>query len=116
MISRFNEQGKRTKSELFGGHGTLLFQDVFSKEQLGERFSTFAVVTLMPGDSIGEHPHTENGEIYYMLQGVGTIIDDGVESPLKPGDAQYCADGHTHGMRNDTATPIMYLAVVVPNK
>lgn len=116
MISRFSEQGHRTKENMFGGHGILQFQDVFTKEQTNERFSTFAVVTLMPGDSIGEHPHTENGEVYYMLNGVGTIIDDGVESPLHPGDAQYCADGHTHGMRNDTATPIMYLAVVVANK
>ena len=116
MISRFNEQGHRTKENMFGGHGILQFQDIFEKEQLGGRITTCAVVTMMPGDDLGEHAHTENGEIYYMLEGVGTVIDDGVEYKLKPGDAQFCADGHTHGMRNDTAAPIMYLAIVAPNK
>ena len=115
MISRFSEQGKRTKSDMFGGHGTLQFQDIFQKELLGGRITTCAVVTMMPGDSLGEHAHTENAEVYYMLEGEATIIDDGVESVLRAGDAQFCADGHTHGIYNHTDKDASFLAIIVKN-
>ena len=38
---------------------------------------------LEPGASIGEHLHETNAEIMFILGGEGTMIDDGVPSPVR---------------------------------
>ena len=116
MIRRFSEQGKRTREKVQGGNGTLLFQDLFTAEELGNRLQMCSAVTLMSGESIGEHAHTENGELYYILQGTATMVEDGKEFTLCAGDAQFCADGHTHGIANFGLAPLVFLAVIMPNK
>ena len=115
MICREENQDRRIKSNIQGGSGDVHFQDLFTESDLGGRLSMISRVTLMPGDSIGPHSHTENGEVYYVLEGSGTVTEDGEDYRLNPGDAQFCADGHTHGLRNDTDAPLVFLAVIIPN-
>lgn len=116
MICREENQGRRIKSDIWGGTGDVHFQDLFTESDLGGRLSMISRVTLMPGDAIGLHSHTENGEVYYVLEGSGIVTDDGEDYRLNPGDAQFCADGHTHGLRNDTNAPLVFLAVIIPNR
>ena len=116
MICREENQGRRIKSDIWGGIGDVHFQDLFTENDLGGRMTMLSRVTLMPGDVIGPHSHTENGEVYYVLEGSGIVTDDGEEYRLAPGDAQFCADGHVHGLRNDTDAPLVFLAVIVPNR
>ena len=75
-----------------------------------------AVITLQPGESVGVHPHETNGEAYVILEGAATVTEDGQVRELHVGDAEFCADGHTHSIRNHTAAPTRFLAVIVPNK
>ena len=35
---------------------------------------------------------------------------------LHAGDAEFCADGHTHSIRNHTGSVTRFLAVIVPNR
>ena len=116
MIRRFHEQNHREKLGAQGGNGTTLFQDLFSPDELGDRAQMLSCITLMPGVSVGEHTHTENGEVYYVLQGSVTVTEDGKEYRLTAGDAEFCADGHTHGMENRGASPAVVLACIVPNR
>jgi Mannose-6-phosphate isomerase len=60
---------------------------------------------LKPGASIGEHRHETNSEILFVLSGNGTIIDDGVPSPISKGMCTYCPKGHSHSLVN-TGTKI----------
>ena len=75
-----------------------------------------AVITLEPGESVGVHPHTSNGEAYFILEGGATMTEDDETRILGVGDAEFCADGHTHSIKNHTDKPMRFLAVIFPNK
>ena len=99
-----------------GGVGNLPFEHLFSAEELGGRAQMLAKVTLQPGQSIGEHPHVGNGEVYWVLSGAVMVAEDGVERELHAGDAEFCADGHTHAIRNHTTEPATFLALILPDR
>ena len=67
---------------------------------------------LIPGASIGLHTHTDSSEIIYILSGIGTIICNGVEEILKPGDAHYCPKNSSHTFINKTEETIEFFAIV----
>jgi len=71
--------------------------------------------TLVPGASIGEHTHDTNSEILYVLEGEGTIIDDGVASPITAGQCTYCPKGHSHSLVNTGSQDLVFFAAV-PNQ
>ena len=70
---------------------------------------------LVPGASIGEHTHEENCEILFVLKGNGTIIEDGVSSPICEGECTYCPKGHTHSLVNTGTEDLIFFAAV-PNQ
>lgn len=67
---------------------------------------------LIPGASIGYHKHEGNAEIIYILDGVGNVRYDDDELVVKPGCAHYCPEGHSHSLRNDGKTDLIFFAVV----
>ena len=48
--------------------------------------------------------------------GAATVTEDGESRELHVGDAEFCADGHTHSIRNHTGSVTRFLAVIVPNR
>lgn len=67
---------------------------------------------LTPGASIGVHTHETSSEIIYVLEGTPTVICDGEESQLTPGECHYCEKGHTHTMINNSDEDVVFFAVV----
>ena len=116
MFHLKNDMTVEIKSKLRGGVGDLAFRHLFSGEELGGRADLFAIVTLEPGQSVGEHPHTTNGEAYVILTGSATVIEDGVSRILNPGDAEFCADSHTHSIENHTDEPASFLALIMKDR
>ena len=116
MIHKYSEQFAEFKPNIRGGEGKPLFRHLFSGEELGGRADLFAVVTLRPGESIGEHPHAGNGEAYLVLTGAVTVTEDGESRVLNPGDAEFCADGHTHSVRNHTDEDATFLALIMKDR
>ena len=116
MFHYKNDMTHEIKSNLRGGVGDLQFRHLFSGEELGGRADLFAVVTLRPGESIGEHPHAGNGEAYLVLTGSVTVTEDGESRVLNPGDAEFCADGHTHAIVNHTDEPATFLALIMKDR
>ena len=70
---------------------------------------------LVPGASIGEHTHDTNSEILFIIKGKGTIIDDGVCSPVEAGQCTYCPKGHSHSLVNTGDADLEFYAAV-PNQ
>lgn len=68
--------------------------------------------TLIPGASIGLHPHEGSLEVIYILSGEGRIECDGEIERVRPGLAHYCADGSSHTFINDGEEDIVYFAVI----
>ena len=64
------------------------------------------------GSSIGLHTHTGNCEIIHVLSGSGVCHDDGTDVPLTAGMTHYCPEGHTHGIDNTGAEPLVLLGIL----
>lgn len=62
------------------------------------RAMEFRKRVLHPGASIGLHPIAHD-EVYYVVSGEGIVTSDGVETPVKAGDAAYLYDGNNVGIR-----------------
>lgn len=67
---------------------------------------------LKPGASIGMHKHEGNCEIMFILEGEGTIIDDGVASPIRKGQSTYCPEGHSHSLVNSGDSDLVFCCAV----
>ena len=116
MIHLYQDRVAEVKHNVRGGTGDPVFLHLFSGEELGGRADVLATVTLQPGESIGEHPHVENAEVYCILSGSATVTEDGVAHVLQVGDAEFCCDGHTHSIRNHTDEPVTFLAFIAKNR
>jgi mannose-6-phosphate isomerase-like protein (cupin superfamily) len=72
------------------------------RELLGRPTSTLvrnqslAEATLVPGQATERHYHAESEEIYYLLDGGGTMELDGEERVVGPGDAILIPPGARH--------------------
>jgi uncharacterized cupin superfamily protein len=72
------------------------------------------VETLQPGAGASdEHWHEKEDEFLYVVAGEVTVIEDGVESVLHPGDAACWPAGKpvAHAVVNRSAAPCTYLIV-----
>ena len=66
---------------------------------------------LPPGTSIGEHSHVDDEEIYYVVEGRGTILLDGARHAIGTGDVAVVRPGHSHGLINDDDRPLRLLVI-----
>lgn len=116
MYKKSSEIKSDIRSNVRGGSGDVAFRHLFTQDELGGRIDLLAEITLEPGQSIGVHPHETNGEAYYICQGSVTVTEDDESRVLSVGDAEFCADGHSHSIRNHTEKIAKFLAVIVSNR
>lgn len=67
---------------------------------------------LTPGTSIGLHTHDTSSEIIYILSGVGSVLCDGAEETVRPGQCHYCPKGGAHTLKNNGDGDLVFFAVV----
>lgn len=89
-----------------GGEG------LFEPRMFTDRANKIMTATLAPGAYIGMHTHEGTSEIVYILEGEGVMVCDGKREILRAGDASYCPEGHIHSLRNESAAPLRFFAVV----
>ncbi len=115
MLLRKEARTSFPRSNLAGGNGELLgdYAILPGKGPENSAFSMLGEVTLMPGSSIGLHKHTENEEIYIILSGEGSYIDnDGSEVIVKAGDTTLTRKGEQHSIANKGKDPLTFLAII----
>ena len=69
---------------------------------------------LDPGVSEGSHVHKDPSsleEVYYFLQGEGTMQVDGEDVPISAGDAIMVPPGADHGFRNTGSGPLKLVII-----
>ena len=99
-----------------GGNGEAEMHKITNNDaELYGKGRMFNRVILAPGRSIGEHTHTGDNEIYYILSGTGTYNDNGTILKVHAGDATICNDGEMHGLVNDSDEPLEMIALVLYN-
>lgn len=107
-----SEECARRKANLAGGNGLLDCKILATPDQMYNHVRVFNHVTIAPGHSIGDHPHTGETEFYYVLKGNPTFNDNGEEVVLNPGDFTSTANGEIHGVVNNTDEMVEIIALI----
>lgn len=113
MVIRKENQRLQVRDNVRGGNGTLENRHIIEPDAMFGSATLFTEFFFDPGDSIGSHAHDNDAEVYYMLEGTLTLIEDGVESELREGDASYAHSGTSHAIENRTDKPARMLAVIL---
>ncbi len=113
MLRRQSEMKAAVLADCHDGTGKLDCRTVLAggDSELGIRFMHDDVIE--PGASIGEHLHRDDEEVYFVVEGRGTMILDGQKSPIGPGDVSLVRRGHTHGLVNSPAGPMRLIVFCV---
>jgi mannose-6-phosphate isomerase-like protein (cupin superfamily) len=91
--------------------GALSFRTLFSREATGTDTLTTGVADLGPGEWLGRHRHDPT-EVYYVIEGRGVVMLDGIEHPVGAGSSVFIPGGTEHGIRNlDAAAALRFLYV-----
>ena len=113
MLRKVSDMKTVTYDQCHDGLGALLCRHVLQNGDSEVGIQYMHDDTIPPGVSIGEHPHTRQEEIYFLVEGAGTMILDGVHHPIAPGDVSLVQRGHTHGLINSGQTPMRLLVIAV---
>lgn len=69
-------------------------------------------ITIKKGCSIGIHTHEQDQEIIYVIKGKGVCIEDNKQYELLTGQANYCAQGKNHSIKNIYDEDLELFAVI----
>ncbi len=94
------------------GKGKLAFTELFGAYAEVEKGFAYAHDDLLePGASIGEHMHQGTEELYFVVEGHGFIIEDGVRREINAGEISVTRSGHSHGIINSEDSPMRLIVV-----
>ena len=97
-----------------GGHGEVEGRKIIEcPEELCGKGRLFNVMTMQPGDTIGEHVHEGEEEIFHFLSGTAEYNDNGTWVKVGPGDTVFCRDGELHAMVNSGNEPLVFVSLIV---
>lgn len=113
MIRNAEQMDREIRERMRGGEGRCSILHIFRQEELKGCCRLLARITIPPGASIGEHPHDNEEEIYYVISGSARVVDGGMERILGPGDAVRTGDGSTHSIANVGDTDLDFMAVIL---
>ncbi len=113
MIKRIADMEKEVREKMRGGSGSVEILHIFRKEELKGKVRLLARLRLGPGSSIGYHMHEGEEEIFYILSGKGLVTEQGVSSPVGPGDAVLTGGGGGHSIENQDAEPLEFIATIL---
>ena len=113
MVRKKNEQEIEFKN-IRGGNGEVEMHKILNGvEELYGKGRMFNRMIIAPGNSIGEHAHEGDNEIFYVLSGCGEYNDNGTIVKLEPGDTAVCNDGERHSLVNTGDEPLEMIALIL---
>ena len=97
-----------------GGNGETEMRKILTgADEMYGKGRMFNEMILAPGNSIGEHAHSGDNEIFYFLSGEGEYNDNGTVVTVRPGDTVICNDGETHSLKNTGKEPLRFIALIL---
>lgn len=76
------------------------------------KHSQLVLMSLKPGEEIGEEIHSENDQFFRFEKGNGKVLVDGNEFSVKDGDAVIVPAGAKHNIINLSATEDLKLYTI----
>lgn len=89
-----------TAERIHDGLGRGRVKILLAEEELRSALQYVHDTTLLPGASVGWHPHMDNEEVYYIVSGQGRMRVDDEEQTVGPGDVIVCHPGSHHSLEN----------------
>lgn len=74
----------------------------------------WGVILLLPGQALGGHYHEQVEETFYVAEGQGTFVVNGVAQVGAPGDAFRMEPGDRHDIRNEGDEPLKLIFIKCP--
>lgn len=112
-MMNLSETCKRVEACIQNGKGTCRIKHLTDKEGMYGHGRMFAHVTIPAGCSIGDHPHVDETEFYYIIKGEGVFNDNGTEKIVHAGDICATGYGEVHGLENKTGEDLEMIALIV---
>ena len=72
------------------------------------------LMTLQPGEEIGEEVHADRDQFYRIEEGEGIIDIDGRENPVEDDIAVIVPAGTRHNVRNTSDDPLRFYTIYGP--
>jgi len=113
MIIKNEQKLAETREHMRGGDGTVVLNAILKGDALPKNCRLFSEIVLQPGCSIGDHPHENECELFYVLEGTAVYNDNGTVVTAGPGEALCCDHGQTHAIRNAGDCTLKLLAVII---
>ncbi len=113
MVRKSADMKSDIRENLRGGKGKLTFTHMFEADEMMGKARLAAVVTIQPGDSIGEHTHGPDAEFYIITKGSGIVNDNGTMCDVTAGDVMFTGGGDMHSIENNGDSPLEMIAIVV---
>jgi len=107
-----SDQTRRPLPNCHDGEGALDCTEVLGHVDLVGRSLRFVHDDILaPGVTIGVHTHTDDEEVYYILDGTGTMTLDGQTYAVGPGDVTVVFPGGRHSLANTGDTELRMIVV-----
>ena len=113
MTRKSNEVRVDVRENMRGGNGKVTLLHSFNEAEIESKVRVCARIDLGPGCSIGEHDHTGEDEIYYIICGTGKVSDNGTDVIVTAGDAVLTGKGEVHSIENVGKDLLSLVAVVI---
>lgn len=113
MIKRKEDMNTVVNENMRGGDGSVKITHVLSRDEYKGNSRLIGVITLEPGCSIGAHVHENEEEVFYIMEGTATYLDNGETVTLNAGDSCVCLGGEKHSIANRTDSTLKIFAVIL---
>ena len=113
MICNAGKGTIEKRDNMRGGEGTVSIEHFFDKLPSGCRLAS--ILNLPKGTSIGDHEHSHESEMFYVLSGAALYNDNGVTAMLMQGDCALVSNAR-HSIEGISDEPCRVLAVIINEK
>ena len=84
------------------------------KKLLGSDKIVAEMVCYEPGQETPEHVHPKQDEIFYVVEGAGTMIVNGEEIPVKPTSIILVKAHEKHGVKTQPESRLVLMFIKAP--
>lgn len=109
MIIRKTHEVEATEANMDGAKGVKI--KVMLGENEGAPNFVLRHFTLEPGGNSPKHVHEWEHEVY-VLDGKGTVLGNGVENPIVPGDAILVPGNEEHQFKAASDSTLSFLCII----
>ena len=113
MIKKRHEMPVEPHDNWCNGRGHADAVSLMTSEESRGKFKLAYEVTLEKGGLIGDHPHTDDADLYLITQGTARVNDNGEYKIIGAGELIYTPEGEHHSIENIGGCDLKFFALVI---